>query len=100
MLLTAAARQAGCGGAGSWLRRGGRLVSERGGWLQRLQSVAANEVLLIAASGKGRSRRSAAWWAGGDEIMIYEVMHFWRRVVRGRRVGGEKAVDKATINIF
>ena len=30
--------------------------------------------------------------------MIYEVMHVWRRVVRGRRVGGKKAGDKATIS--
>ena len=32
--------------------------------------------------------------------MVYEVMYFWRRVVRvvGRRVGGKKAVDKATIS--
>ena len=42
--------------------------------------------------------RSAAWWAGGDEIMIYEMVHSWRRVVCGRRVGGEKAGDKATIS--
>ena len=57
----------GCGDAGGWLRRRGKLAMTRreagvgeGGWLQRLQSVAANEVLLVAASGKGRSRRSAA----------------------------------------
>ena len=33
--------------------------------------------------------------------MIYELMHFLRRVVRvlcGRRVGGGKAVDKAMIS--
>ena len=32
--------------------------------------------------------------------MVYEVMYFWRRVVRvvGRREGGKKAVDKATIS--
>ena len=51
--LAAAAREAGCDEAGDWYQRGG-------GWLQRLQSAAANEVLLVAASGKGRSRRSAA----------------------------------------
>ena len=32
--------------------------------------------------------------------MIYEGMYFWRRVVHacGRRVGGKKGVDKATIS--
>ena len=30
--------------------------------------------------------------------MIYEMVHSWRRVVRGRRVGGKKAGDKATIS--
>ena len=55
-------QEAGCDEAGGWC--------QRGGWLQRLQSLAANEVLLVAASGKGRSRRSVVWWAGGDEIMI------------------------------
>ena len=52
-LLAAAIWEAGCGDAGGW-------PNEAGGCLQRLQSVAANEVLLVAASGKGRSRRSAA----------------------------------------
>ena len=52
-LLAAASWEAGCSDAGGW-------ANEAGGCLQRLQSVAANEVLLVAASGKGRSRRSAA----------------------------------------
>ena len=54
----------GCGNAGGWLRRRGKLAMTRreagvgeGGWLQRLQSLAANKVLLVAASGKERSRR-------------------------------------------
>ena len=57
----------GCDDKAGWLWRRGKLAATRreagigeGGWLQRLQSVAANEVLLVAASGKGRSRRSAA----------------------------------------
>ena len=52
-----------CGDVGGW-------SNEAGGCLQQLQSLAANEVLLVAASGKGRSWRSATWWAGGDEIKI------------------------------
>ena len=72
-----------CGDVGGW-------PNEARGWLQRLQSVAANEVLLVAASGKGRSRRSAARWVSRDKIMIYEVMYIWRRVVRVIGVGAGK----------
>ena len=53
-LLAAASWEAGCSDAGGW-------ANEAGGCLQRLQSVAANEVLLVGVEMK---------------IMIYEVMFF------------------------